>query len=162
MTFWDDLWSQLKNVEGLLHCKDLRRRYINTCIVGSAVDTTEAVGKLMSWSGSLYEKRWGCVRKFLDALMKILPLLRRTWSEQNWRSNTDSRGANLKARDDDGGAAFNPVQFSETLVSPLFRIRVCLVLGVQGVVEQLASWSEACPCHEAWFKTLSVQHQEMG
>eukprot|EP00974_Lingulodinium_polyedra_P040738 3913400-Lingulodinium_polyedra.AAC.1 len=38
---WDEFWGQSKNIEGLLRCRTLRKRYIAICVHGSSANFDE-------------------------------------------------------------------------------------------------------------------------
>lgn len=119
--------------------------------VGVALDEPDAARRLKGWSCTLYDKRWGCVVTFVSAFLKLLPLLKRVWSLQRWYANVDGAA---KAREDDHGASFDAEAFTESLQSPKFALSLHVIVSLQGAVQELADWSEACPCHEAWFRSV--------
>ena len=140
---WDELWRRLKNFESLLCSRRRRDRLIATCVLGSAVNETEAARTLRLFSARLYEKRWRCVADFIAAVLKLWPILRRVWSPQKWSSNVDSNRGGAQAGeegdaqegdgDGDGLAQFDSDLLSDSLKSVFFFLQLHLVVCLQAL-----------------------------
>ena len=70
-----------------------------------------------------------------------------------------------RAVDDDGGHAgeegpqFDPNKLTEFLSSAYWSAFIHIVLLVNKLPKDLASWAEGCPCHEPLIKKLSAHRR---
>ena len=115
----------------------------------------DAIRRLQPFSETLYEDRWGYVVAFIRKLRPLLPLLARVWNKQRYTQNVDGGG---EEKSDDG--LFDLDKFGASLRSPLFWLELDTVLAVEGIVLNLAAWSESCPCHWAWLGQMSRRERE--
>ena len=74
LVHWNAFWLELKNFEALLLSRDRRKRFLNTCVIGSS---QQHLGHMLNkWSQTLYEKRWKCVVAFLKHLCPLMNVFR--------------------------------------------------------------------------------------
>ena len=71
LKYWPTFFKHLKNFSALLNGLqgDRRRRFIWTCLQGPHLQA-QAERKLIKWSATLYEARWGEIDKFLKRFSK--------------------------------------------------------------------------------------------
>ncbi len=160
---WSEFWQQLRAFEAILRKPFRRARLISSCVLTTAGAGKAEVSALETFSCALYDKRWGSVTAFVGELMPLLPLLQRVWSERKWVSNADTVGAARGEADPqsaDDGKGFDPGVITRSLASGLFHARLLVVHHLQGAVQEFAAWTEACPCHEVWFRALSTAQRQ--
>jgi hypothetical protein len=123
----------------------------------------QAERKLMKWSATLYEARWGEIVKFLKRFSKVLHLFRQGWDREKYLKGVDNAEdkplgshdepapAPPASRTDDHGD-FDPQAITAAIRCNFFNCYVAFILLADKVVERrLASWAEGCPCHEPLF-----------
>ena len=145
LPFWREIWEELKNLEALLNWNFRHRRYIATCLKGTAFEGMSS--HFEAFSQSLYEARWHEVANFIRKVEPLLPVLRSTWDSQRFQNADDNGAGDVRAPA--GAAAFNPDRLSQSLWSPKFAARFGLLGKLETFPEQLAGWAEDCPCHGA-------------
>jgi len=150
MAHWETFCRQLKVVERFLKRKERRDQFIMSCLRGSGFQRLEPIFE--SFSGSVYEERWGEVVSFLKKIQQPLEVLHAAWDEQKYVGTGDNNQQHDK--DNDGGE-FNPADVTRLLADPAFDKYLCACLLLDGIPEEFAKWSSGCPCHDRLLKTQS-------
>ena len=144
LAHWDVFLKELALFESLLCHRDRRERFLSTCVPATAEERT----LFKSFSGSLYEKRWGAVVSFLRKFVPLIGALKKFWNHDKYVEGYQQR-ANAGGEADDGvGASFVAADLTRALFSNMFNVYVSMVLSLFNIVENLASWFEGCQCHE--------------
>ncbi|CAE7256194.1 unnamed protein product [Symbiodinium natans] len=140
--------EQVKAVNTLLHQKFYRDR-IKQLYKGKATE------RLFSFydGGCLILWRWGSLVAVCDSLHKREGALREEWNLQRFLQTTAGNvhlELDTENNDNDQGGSDNKLfQVADSAItSPYFWAYIKFLLIVQGVVEDLSTWAEACPCHE--------------
>ncbi len=161
---WSEFWQQLRAFEAVLTKQHRRARLISSCVLSTAGAGKAEISMLETFSCALYDKRWGSVTAFVRELLPLLPLLQRVWSEEKWVANADTVGGARGEADPqsaaDDGKGFDPAVITRSLASGFFHARLLVVHHLQGAVQEFADWTEACPCHEAWFGAASTAQRQ--
>lgn len=72
----------------------------------------------------------------------------------------DSVGqAHIDGKDKDD-AQFDPVLLTDTLRDPMFSASVVMILSINRIPQDLASWGEGCTCHGLVCQRLTVWRQQ--
>ena len=141
---WQHFLNQLSSLEALLCNRDRRERFMVTCVPRDS----EQRALFKSFSGSLYEKRWGAVISFLRKLMPLLGPLRLLWDEGKYVEGYQQRESADDHDAGEGGGVFSPAAITACLQSNFFCVYTTMIMSVLGIVEDLTAWFESCPCHE--------------
>ena len=136
LSCWPSYLKQLKQLEALLSVRDRRDRFVRTCVG----EDSAAAAQFKSFSGSLYEARWGAVVDFAQKLHPLIPTLKAKWAAAAY-----SRGYIEHGADD---VIFNPAELTEVLEDPVFEAYTTMILILYAHLEDLTAWFEGCPCHE--------------
>ena len=159
---WKWFHKQLKILEAFICNDPYRRRFCWTCLRGTPFEW--ALPKFKTFSAHLYEARWGEVLNFLKAIVPLLPILSRAWSEQLYAGFVD-RGGTAQPRKDEnqslgGRTSFNPRELTR-VVHDAYFIQYCTLCSVLDTVPtKFTKWIAVCPCHEPLMKHLSTHKRK--
>ena len=128
LEWWQDYFAQLKNVEALLGTAERQRRLQWTCFRHRFPQHEAAFEK---FGGSLYEKRWHEVVRFIRAFRPLLPLLHLGWDQERYERGVGPHGDPIGKIT--GSVAFSPGDLSKSLRSPLFWRYTDMVLCLEEV-----------------------------
>eukprot|EP00969_Alexandrium_andersonii_P138179 6111075-Alexandrium_andersonii.AAC.1 len=118
---WGEQYAWLKTLELLLCNPQRLRRFVFSCVKGSAYD---------SWQNA-----------FLDG--KFKPMYE-TWDARKFSGDAEEAREQHGSRQD----GFKPADISSALNN---KLRICytfFITTVNSVLEEASAWSERCPCHE--------------
>ncbi|CAE7037690.1 unnamed protein product [Symbiodinium sp. CCMP2456] len=146
LSHWPTFVNELSSLEALLCNRDRRERFVTACIPKGADERN----LFSSFSGSLYEKRWGAVISFLGKLMPLLGALTQYWDAQKFVAGYQQRESADDEQAGQGAASFVPAALSKALESSLFHVYASMILSVLNIVDGLTAWFEGCACHEVF------------
>ena len=141
LSFFAEYQSDLSAVNHLLHVKYYRDRlkelYKHNKLLARCFDHHSA-GNLIMW-------RWGSLVHVCDAILKLEGALRGGWSLNRFlKTRTE---ANEKPEDESGSGTQLFNQADKAIRSPFFWAYGKFILLIQGVLNDISTWAEACPCH---------------
>ncbi len=93
LPWWERFWVGAKNVEALLTHRLRRERFVAHCMQRHR-GMEEVTRKILGWTWTIHEARWGSVVRFLVPLREVFGALRMCWREEEYL-----RG--LRSREDD-------------------------------------------------------------
>eukprot|EP00959_Pyramimonas_sp_CCMP1952_P212226 4440964-Pyramimonas_sp.AAC.1 len=131
-------------MEAILNNTRRRQRLLAMCIEGTPM--AEYASDLETFTCSLYEARWHEVHKFVKAVKPLMTLLSATWDPQKYEAGVfaDDVDVGVKTKASKASAQFNIEMFSATIKDKAFKGFLALVLQLDRIPEQIASWSEGC------------------
>ena len=147
LPMWPDWLVSFKAVAKLLHDEALRKRLLAVCIQGTPFAWLEevfkkGVAKPIDW-------RWGNVVLILPESLSCKNALQAVWSPALFKSNDSSQQDD--GRGDD--SALNVDVITRAIQSKKFWLQCEVVLSLNQVAADFASWAEGCECHN-WLRPL--------
>ena len=142
MQGWGSWIVSLKPLVSMLHHEYLRNKFVATCIR----DTRHA------WMESRFKKglpkfaewRWGSTVSVLTKLMPLRRFLQASWDPNRYRSGDANAG---QAEGEAGLEEADVPQLTEAIRSNWFWSFGSVILMLNSVSANFASWAEGCPCH---------------
>ena len=137
LVFWPIFIDMLRHVCRLLSQKWSRQRFVETCCNTPALRIRAR--DLESFSGGVYEGRWGSVVSAIGQLLALEDLLRAVWNKEAFL-----RGGNEQARNSSNSLR---VDIADSGLTSRMFWAFCRMLDVIGEsIEELAKWGEGCYC----------------
>ena len=135
MEGWDDFWAYLKNVAALLCDRHRLNKFRAKCLDGLP-DGGRWQRVFAKPLDDLYDKRWGCVTRFLRKSAPKVAALKRVWRHDLYGDSEEQHEVR-----------FLPEQLTRDLQNPFWGAFGDSVLMVHGIVETFRGWCEGCTCH---------------
>ncbi len=149
-------YTQLKGIDSILSNDWYRDRLRKTCLAG-----TEFEDALKHWTTGVITWRWGCITRFLKALLPQQGLLTTYWDPKKFnfgthKSNTQQPSTNTDADNPDERwtkdslkSAGRAIQLATSAIrSKVFWAYCHMILLLSSTLELCSGWSEGCECHD--------------
>ncbi len=139
---WPAWVQQVRQVSRMLKRRRSRDRLLSTCF--SEPPFSYAADKLGSFSGGVYEGRWGSVLDACDQLLEVESVLRAAWSAHKY-SGGSAKGAARAGPEDEH--TINVSVIDGAISKPYFWAYTRMVAISGRSLKAIASWAEGCACH---------------
>ena len=137
LAYWPTWLDGLRHVCRLLRRRHCRTRFLEQCFRGTGLDAMKTA--FDSFDGDVYESRWGSIFHALGALLPLQRVLRAAWSKERYMD-----GGGVEQRSAEGVSVDSA---DSAIRSGLFWAYSSMIRLIGDACDELAWWSESCPCH---------------
>lgn len=155
---WQHFLEELTHVTRLLGRKWSRQRLVSTCF--AQPPQAAFAGQLLSFSGGVYQGRWGSIVEAVSSLVPLERPLRFAWSKKAYLFGGAEAALPAAERERPGGVRVATVD--SAINSPLFWGYLRCIDTCAEVLEVFCKWAEGCPCHSPPPALRGVRRHEPG
>ena len=148
---WQTHMETLRQIRPLLCEPYHRERLRATCLQGFPDED-----KLFEhFSGSLCDKRWLEVYRFVEKAHPLIKILTVRWSVHKYVS-----GFSATKADEDKDGIFRPHEVGVILQDAMFHSYNYLLMAIGLILRRLSSWLESCPCHAKFVRDVGTWRKQ--